>query len=181
MQIYVFILLIIIIISLISLYFTYIYNEYQMNIIRINEAEASIDECLRNKFDLLNRSINIIKANLDIQEEILEDIVKLRSRKLSNFDLDRRLVNSANEFYEIKEKYPDLMKSETFVDICIDLSIIEEKLNSTKTYFNNIITKYNKLVRTFPSNIIKMIFKYKEKAFFDTKNMFDDDIEDFKL
>ena len=39
------------------------YNKFQNYIIRINEAETNIDSTLRTRFDLLNKSIDIIKAN----------------------------------------------------------------------------------------------------------------------
>ena len=52
-------------ICLILICYTYIYNIFQTYIIRINEAEAFIDTTLRKRFDLLNKSIGIIKANID--------------------------------------------------------------------------------------------------------------------
>ena len=48
-----------------------IYNRFQSYIIRINEAEAEIDTTLRKRFDLLNKSIGIIKANIE-KDTVLE-------------------------------------------------------------------------------------------------------------
>ena len=48
------------------------YNHFQDFIIRINEAEESIDAVLRKRFDLLNKSVGIIKNNTDSEEQILE-------------------------------------------------------------------------------------------------------------
>lgn len=164
------------------IYIILIYNKFQQFIIRINEAEGQIDDNLRKRFDLLNRSISIIKANTDITEDFLEDIVKLRSRKLSSFDLDRRLTTSMNEFYKINEEYSSqLAQSDSFRNLCIDLALTEEQLTSTKIYFNNVITQYNKLIRIFPSNVVGKMFKYREKPFFDTKNMYDEIYNDFKI
>ena len=53
------------------------YNNFQNYIIRINEAETNIDSILRKRFDLLNKSIDIIKANIKTDDEILSEIVKL--------------------------------------------------------------------------------------------------------
>ena len=39
------------------------YNRFQSYIIRINEAENFIDTTLRKRYDLLNKSINIIKKH----------------------------------------------------------------------------------------------------------------------
>lgn len=157
------------------------YNNFQNYIIRINEAEANIDSTLRTRFDLLNKSIDIIKANTKINEDIMTIIVKLRSRKLSNFDLDRKLYEGIKEFNKHKEEHPELKKSEVFTRIDISLSESEAEIIAFRKYYNDIITDYNKLVKRFPSNIIALIFKFKPKLYFDGKDMNDDDTKDFKL
>ncbi len=170
-----------IIICIILIYLITIYNKYQTYIIRINEAEANIDSTLRKRFDLLNKSIGIIKANTDIKEEILEIIVKLRSKKLSNFELDRQLYDAINEFHQIKESHPELKDSEAFIKIDLGLAESESEIVASRKYYNDIITDYNKLVRIFPSNIVAIVCKYKQKLYFDGKDMNDDIINDFKL
>ena len=61
------------------------------------------------------------------------------------------------------------------------LKEIDEKLATFRDYYNDNISKYNKLVRNFPTNIVALVCKYKEKLFFDRKDMSDEDYEDFKL
>ena len=63
----------------------------------------------------------------------------------------------------------------------LPLTEIEDNLTYYEEYYNSNITEYNKLVRTFPSNLIAMVNRYKEKPFFDGKDMTDDDVNDFKL
>ncbi len=157
------------------------YNNFQNYIIRINEAEANIDSTLRNRFDLLNKSIDIIKANTEIEGEIFKSVIKLRSQKLSNFDLDRELYEGIKEFNKHKEEHPELRKSEVFTKIDISLNESETEIVAFRKYYNDIITNYNKLVRRFPSNLIALCFKFKTKPYFDGKNMEDDDTKDFKL
>ena len=157
------------------------YNKFQEYIIRINEAETNIDSTLRNRFDLLNKSIDIIKANTDIEGDIFTKIIKLRSRKLSNFDLDRQLYEGINEFNKYKEQYPELKNSEVFTKIDISLNESEAEIIAFRKYYNDIITDYNKMVKSFPSNIIALFFKFKSKLYFDGKDMSDDDTKDFKL
>lgn len=175
------ILLLVIIAGLISIYYINIYNDFQSYIIRINEVEGYMDKSIREKFDNLSKSINVIKGNTDIKEELFPEIVKLRSRKLSSFSLNRKLVDSINEFYKIKEEHKELLKSESFVEIDKNLKDIDENLESYEEYYNSMVTKYNSLVRNFPSNIIAKINKYREKTYFDGKDMSDDDVNDFKL
>jgi len=157
------------------------YNNYQYLIIRINESEASIDSTLRKRFDLLNKSIGIIKANSDIEEDILEIVVKLRSRKLSNFDLDRQLYEAINEFHNIQDKCEELKKCESLIKIQESLNETETEIVASRKYYNDIITKYNGLVKKFPTALVAKICKFKEKTYFDGKNMEDEITNDFKL
>ncbi len=157
------------------------YNRFQNYIIRINESEANIDATLRKRFDLLNKSIDIIKANIKTEDDIFNTIIKLRSRKLSNFDLDRQLYEGIKEFNKYKEEYPDLKKSEVFTHIDISLNESEAEIVAFRKYYNDIITDYNRLVKSFPSNLVALFFKFKSKLYFDGKDMSDDDKNDFKL
>ncbi len=181
MQIFIYFLIAIIFISFILIWYISTYNNFQNYIIRINEAEANIDTVLRKRFDLLNKSIGIIKANCDVEDDILEIIVKLRSRKLTNFDLDRQLYEAINEFNQYREKYPNLKESDNFVKIDISLNESEAEIVASRKYYNDIITDYNKLISRFPSNIVGKLAKYKYKPYFDGKDMTDDIINDFKL
>lgn len=165
------ILSVIIVVCLILILLVATYNHFQDYIIRINEADVNIDAVLRKRFDLLNKSIGIIKANIDSEDNILEDIVKLRSKKLSNFELDRNLYDAINEFHTIKEKYPSLQTNEEFVRIEINLMESESEIVGLRKYYNDIITDYNKLVKSCPSNFIAILKNYKPKDYFDGNNL----------
>lgn len=172
---------IVIIVCFIFIWFINTYNFFQSYIIRINESEANIDSILRKRFDLLNKSINIIKGNIETEEEILESIVKLRSRKLTNFDLDRQIYDAINEFNGYKEKYKELGTIENFIKIDVSIDETEVDILAARKYYNDIITEYNKLIKKFPSSIVGKILKYKYKPYFDGKDMTDDVTNDFKL
>ena len=173
--------LITIIVCFISIFYANIYNKFQDYIIRINEVESMIDNNLRNKYDLLNRAIPIIKSSIPKDKEIFEEVIKLRSRKLGNFELFRVLVRASNEFASLKEEYPDMSKSDEIKKILNQTNDIDLKLDNQIDYYNDNISIYNALLKKFPSNIVASICKYNEKLFFDRKNMNDEDYNDFKL
>ena len=173
-------LVIIIITCLLLICYIALYNSYQNYIIRINEAEAFIDTTLRKRFDLLNKSIEIIKANTK-ENDVLKIIEELKTMKLSNFDLDRKLYEAINEFDRYKETIEELRASDAFIKIELGLFESESEIVAARKYYNDIITDYNKMVRTFPSNIVAKISGYKTKTYFDGKNMDDKNTKDFKL
>ncbi len=175
----------IIVICLIFGIYTILYNKMQDFIIRINEVESIIDDNLRNKYDTINKCISIIKGNKELDEEvdhkIFDEIVRLKTKKVSNFDLDRRLVDAEYSLISLREKYPLLKDSEDITNLFGKMDEINENLTTSKEYYNKNIAEYNKLIKLFPTNIIAKIGKYQEKLFFDRKDMSDDDYNDFKL
>lgn len=175
------IIVIIVLICAAVIFYATVYNKFQDYIIRINEVEALIDTNLRNKYDLINRAIPIVKSNIDKDRNVFEDIVKLRSRKIGNFELYRILTRASNELNGLKTEFPDIEKSEEVKKILKQIADIDIKVDNCLDYYNDNISVYNTLLKKFPSNIIATFCKYEEKLFFDRKNMNDDDYEDFKL
>lgn len=160
--------------------FSLIYNRIQDCIIRINEAEVNIDSVLRKRFDLLNKSIGIIKSSTKTEDDILNIIVSLRTKKITNFELDRNLYDAINEFTSYKEKYKELKNCEEYLKIEINLFESESEIVALRKYYNDIITDYNKLVKTLPSSLIAMIKNYTVKPYFDGNNL-EDEKKMFKL
>lgn len=173
--------IIILIIILVSIAYVCFYNKINETIIRVDEAESRIDNNLRTKFDLLNRCVSLFKNIIELDDNAFKDIVKLRARKISNFDLDRILVNSYNEFLSIYDANKKIRENDEIYKASKQLVIIDEELNTLRDYYNANITKYNKLIKKFPTNIVAEIKKYKERPFYDLKDRTDDDYEDFKL
>lgn len=171
MEILTIILCIFIIVCLILIGYISIYNHYQTYIIRINEADAFIDTTLRKRFDLLNKSIGIIKTNLkDKDEEVLKVISDLRSKNINNYELDRLLYDAINEFNEYKEKLDNLKNSPNFIKIELGLTESEAEIVAARKYYNDIINDYNSLRKKFPSNIIGLISRFKVKDYFSVNN-----------
>ena len=87
----------------------------------------------------------------------------------------------SNEFAVLKEEYPEIEKSTEIKKIKGQINEIDLKLDNEIDYYNENISIYNSLLKKFPSNIVATVCKYKEKLFFDRKDMNDEDYNDFKL
>lgn len=180
MNIVIYSLVVFIVVCIVLIWIANTYNRFQALIIRINECEAGIDTVLRRRFDLLNKVIGIIEVNTK-EKNVLEIIGNLRSKKISNFELDRMIYDAINEYGVYREKYSDLKNNTDFLKIDIELNESEAEIVALRKYYNDIITDYNKLAKSFPSLIVAKVFKYKKKTYFDGKNMDDDITNDFKL
>ena len=173
------ILVIIIIIGMISLLYVITYNDLVSYKIRIEKAEGIIDEKLREKYDLIAK-MNINIKKVVNKKDYLKDYIELKNKRISNYEMDRKLTEAMNIILEVKNDYSELNNKE-FNDNFKKIEEINETLISCKTYYNKNTSELNKIIRKFPSNIVAKIHRYKIKPFFDGKNMQDAVIDDFKL
>ena len=173
--------IIIVILILLMLGYICLFNKFNESIVRIDEAEDRIDTNLRDKYDLLDKVVTLSKNIIPLDEELGQTILKLRSRKLSNFDFDRILVKIFNDYNAIYEMESKLKENEKVFKIVKQIELIDEELITLRSYYNANISNYNMMVKKFPTNLIAKIKKYKERLFYSLKDMSDEDYEDFKL
>lgn len=176
------ILLLIIIVALVIIWFSSTYNKFQSYIIRINEVDSNIDDTLRKRYDVISRANEIITKLLDASEDILPDIKMLKEEKnISPFELDRRLSNSLTTYRAIIEDNPELKKNNEFTKIDSEIHTTEGEIGAYRRYYNDCITTYNSLAKSFPSNIVALICHIRPKPYYDGKNQYDEILDDFKL
>ena len=174
-----FILVLIIIVGIIAIAYVITYNNLVNYKIKIEKAEGIIDENLRQKYDLIVK-MNIAIKKVVTKKDYLKDYIDLKDKRISNYELDRKLTEAMNIILEVKNDYNELDNKE-FNNELKEINIINETLTSCKTYYNKNTTELNQIIRKFPSNIVAKIHRYKIKPFFDGKNMQDAVIDDFKL
>ena len=169
----------IIVFCLLALLYLSTYNKIQRIKIRIDEAETIIDDMLRTRYDLILKASEIINSYLS--REYFKDLEALKNKKISNFDMDRKITDGLNLYEKIKNDNKNLNDDEKIKEIDLNLKLNEEKLEAAKAYFNLNTTNLNSVLKTFPSMIVGRIHNIKIRPYFDGKDLNDDDINDFKL
>lgn len=175
------ILIAIILIGIIIIQYIFNYNKLQEMNIKINEAESIIDNELRNKYDLIIRSSSIINKLLKKEISYFKELEKLKSDNISNFEMDRKITEGENLIHKVKNDYKSLEDNEEYNTIINSLKDSDEILDAAKSFFNKYTTEINLIIKKFPTNLIAKIHRIKVRNYFDGKNMFDDEIKDFKL
>ena len=172
---------IVILIGVLGIIYIIFYNNLQAYKIKINESEGIIDELLRKKYDTLNLLRDVIIDETKLPSKTFDEYKKLKELNISSFDLERSLTEYNRLINKIQNDYEELSKDTRFNNYYSDIYKVNEKLEAAKSFYNKYTSLLNKLVKSFPSNIIAHIHHMKVQAFFDGKDMFDEDIKDFKL
>ena len=157
------IMLIIVIITLLLLIIVINNNKFQFSIIKIDKAEEDISIYLDKKKELLNRARPIIlkELKLDTFLENLDDNLD----EMNNFQEYELLKNDYNKFFKTLDENEKLLKSENLLSILEDLNDNEEDIVGAIKFYNDTVVEFNKLLVSFPSNIIGFFKRYKRKDF----------------
>ena len=181
MNIFYILLIAIIIISLLAIIYIVYYNKLQDAKLKIDEAERIIDENLRAKYDVIVSMKKLIKKTLRNAKINFKDIDEVKDENISNFDFDRKLTDYLTIMDSVINDYKKVQEKQEIYAMLNDIKRIDERLTSAKEFYNKYITESNELVLKFPSNIVALIHKIKQKNFFDNKDLNDEEINDFKL
>ena len=134
------ILIAIILIGILIISYIYNFNNLQEKNIKINESESIIDNELRNKYDLIMKSSTTINKLLKKEVTYFKDLEKLKKDNISNFDLDRKIVEGENLIHQVKNDYKSLEDNEEYISIINDLKDSDEILEAAKAFYNKYTT-----------------------------------------
>ena len=175
------ILIAIIILGYIIIQYIFKYNKLQSLNIKLNESESIIDDELRNKYDLVMKSSSTINKLLKKEVTYFKELEELKKKNISNFDIDRKITEGETLIHKVKNDYNSLNNNEDYLEIINSLKESDEILEAAKAFYNKYTSEINLIIKSFPTNIIAKIHKIKLRSYYDGKNMFDDEIKDFKL
>ena len=140
------------------------YNKFQFSIIKIDEAEENAEIFLNKKYELIKRIVPIIRKELKDKELVSEIDDDFES--LNHFEFNDKLSKLANNIFKILDDNETLLKSEKIINIINEFNDNEEDLVASIKFYNDTVVDFNKLIVSFPSNIIRLIFRYKRKEFY---------------
>ena len=152
-----------------------IYNNLIRARNKVRNAESGIDVYLNQRFDLIPNLVECVKAYSKHEENIFTEIAELRASYMNqkkDIKNAENLNNKLNQLIAVAEDYPDLKASEQYLNLQKTLTKLESQLQAARRIYNLEVTNYNNQISVIPSNIIAIIFGFKEAKLFE--------IEDYK-
>jgi len=150
------------------------YNKFVSLNQRVKQAQGGIDVYLKQRFDLIPNLVETVKGYAKHEKEIMENIAKLRSDYDSRDDQNIQETQSLNDRYTkilaTLEAYPELKADAAFLDLQKTLSKIESQLQAARRIYNSEVTEFNTKRYKFPSNLVAIVFGFKEKSLFEIDN-----------
>ena len=77
------------------------------------------------------------------------------------------VTSALGRLIAVSENYPDLKANQNFLELQAQLEGTENRITVARKAFNDTTQQYNVSVRSFPANIIAMIFGFDQKPYYE--------------
>ncbi len=150
------------------------YNRFvsQKNLIR--DSWANIDTELRRRYDLIPNLVETVKGYAAHEKEVFEEVTRARSvaagatgNPAAQAAAEGPFVAALGKLFAVAEAYPELKANQNFLALQAELSNTEDRLQTSRRFYNSNVRDYNRRVQSFPSVVIARSFDFKEAEFFE--------------
>ncbi len=140
-------------------------NKFKFALIKIDEAQKNIDSVLKQKKEDFDKIKPIITETLE-EENFLNNLEELNVEQVGSIEANKQLADFYIELMKTIDENDKLLNNETIKNVLEDISDNEIELSASIKYYNDSTQKYNELIESFPSNIVRIIFGYKKKELY---------------
>ena len=162
------------------------YNTLQSGDEQIKAAWAEVLNQYQRRADLVPNLVNTVKGFAEQESRVLLGVTEARAR-VGSIQATPELVNDPATFQKfaaaqtqlssalsrliaVAENYPQLKSDANFRDLQAQLEGTENRITVARNRYIQAVQSYNVTVRSFPSNLTAMIFKYSAKPNFTVEN-----------
>jgi len=132
---------------------------------RASNAWAHVDVQLKRRYDLILNLVNTVQGYATNEKETFQKITEARSKAIDAKSVEEQgkaeteLNNNLKFLFVVAENYPELKANENFKELQQKLSKTEGKIAYARKFYNDIVQKYNVIIKMFPNRIITNLFK----------------------
>jgi LemA protein len=162
------------------------YNRIQSQDESVKAAWSEVVNQYQRRADLVPNLVNTVKGYAAQEKSVLLGVTEARA-KVGTIQATPELINDEAAFKKfqaaqgelsaalksliaVSENYPQLKSDQNFRDLQAQLEGTENRITVARNRYIQAVQDYNVTIRSFPSNLTAMIFKYQTKPNFTVEN-----------
>ncbi len=162
------------------------YNRIQTQDESVKAAWSEVVNQYQRRADLVPNLVNTVKGFAAQEKSVLLGVTEARA-KVGTIQATPELINDEAAFKKfqaaqgeltsalksliaVTENYPQLKSDQNFRDLQSQLEGTENRITVARKRYIDAVQEYNVTIRSFPSNLTAMIFKYQLKPNFAVEN-----------
>lgn len=156
-----------------------LYNSLVLLSQRVKNAFAQIDVQLKRRYDLIPNLVEAAKGYMAHEKDTLTAVISARNQAATARDsaaqnatsgaaigalvtAESNLTGALTKFLALSENYPELKANQNISSLMEELSSTENKVGFSRQAFNDVATRYNVAVQSFPTNLFARRFGFSE-------------------
>jgi LemA protein len=150
------------------------YNRFVSQRQLIRDSWANIDTELRRRYDLIPNLVETVRGYASHERAVFENVTRARAAAASatgspaeQAAAEGPFVAALRQLFAVVENYPDLKANANFLALQQELSNTEDRLQTSRRFYNANVRNYNERVQQFPSMIIARTFGFEQEEFFE--------------
>lgn len=165
----------IVVVVLILLYVVSTYNTLVKLRNRVRDQWAQIEVQLKRRFGLIPNIVETVKGYAKHESDTLKGVVEARNKfnvastPEDEMKASNELTGAVRQLFALSEAYPELKANQNFIELQKSLEETENKISTSRQFYNDTALTLNNKVEMFPSNIIAKLFGFKKEAFFEAE------------
>ena len=161
------------VVALVLLFGVVSYNRFVSQRQQIRDAFANIDTELRRRYDLIPNLVETVRGYATHERETFERVTQARTAAIEaegpaqQAQAENMLTSALRGLFAVAEAYPELRASDNFQALQGELANTEDRIQTSRRFYNANVREYNERVQSVPSNVIAGMFKFREEEYFE--------------
>ena len=136
---------------------------------RVDEAWSDIEVQLKRRYDLIPNIVESVKGYASHETSVFEAVTTARGQAMNastpadHAQAENMLTASLKSLFAVAEAYPSLQAAGNFLHLQQELSDAEDKIQSSRRFYNANVRNYNTSLQQFPSNMIAGTFSFTKR------------------
>ncbi len=133
----------------------------------VKEAFSGVDTELKRRHELIPNLVETVKGYAAHEKTVLEQLVLARQKASAVHGGTKDMARDENAFasalrqvFVVAEGYPDLKAHRNFLALQRELANTEDRIQSSRRFYNANVRDLNNRVETFPSNLLASAFGF---------------------
>ncbi|MDN5796104.1 MAG: LemA family protein [Intrasporangium sp.] len=163
------------VIALIAIWAVSSYNGLIGQRNKVEEGWRQIDVELKRRHDLIPNLVETVQGYAQHERGTLEDVMRARSAAMAGGQSPAQAAQAEGELSQalgrlimVSEAYPELKANENFLALQRELTSTEDRIASSRRYYNALVRDLNTKVESVPSKFVADMTGIKRAEYFET-------------
>ncbi len=151
---------------------------------KVTKAASDLQSQYQRRSDLVQQAIGIVKGSSEFEQSTLTQVVEARAKATSTqIDISSATPEQIQQFQSAQndmsgafsrllvsvEQYPDIKSTQAYQDMLTQVEGTENRVNVTRTDYNEVARSYNTQIQRFPTNIVAGMFGFTKSNYFEAE------------